>query len=234
MPRPRRCARHAFRRGSAERPQPHGTPRSKRGQPLGSRSRWPRRVRPRQSPGAGKTLVRRAAQPTRTPSAFRRPDGRTLGIGPGHPRDRRRREGETGFATAPPPTCSIGPSPGGRLPAVQGHPLRVPRAAGGVVPVPRSQDAAPGDRVPRRQRARGPRPRRRWHWRGWMTRRWATGPAALTPGMLRLRWHRTSGSSTAHSYVDLAVILDDLASPWDELRRMDEILWQHTLGRPGQ
>jgi predicted nucleotidyltransferase len=37
--------------------------------------------------------------------------------------------------------------------------------------------------------------------------------------------------SDAHpeSDVDLAVILDDMASPWDELRLMDEVLWRRTL-----
>jgi hypothetical protein len=27
----------------------------------------------------------------------------------------------------------------------------------------------------------------------------------------------------------LAVILDEVVSPWQELRRMDEVLWRHTL-----
>jgi hypothetical protein len=31
------------------------------------------------------------------------------------------------------------------------------------------------------------------------------------------------------SDVDLAVILDQVASQWEELRRMDEVLWRHTL-----
>jgi predicted nucleotidyltransferase len=31
------------------------------------------------------------------------------------------------------------------------------------------------------------------------------------------------------SDLDLAVILDELRSPWEELRRMDDILWRHTL-----
>ncbi len=31
------------------------------------------------------------------------------------------------------------------------------------------------------------------------------------------------------SDLDLAVILETFASPWDELRQMDEILWRHTL-----
>jgi hypothetical protein len=37
------------------------------------------------------------------------------------------------------------------------------------------------------------------------------------------------GDSHPDSDVDVAVILDEVASPWDELRRMDEILWRHTL-----
>lgn len=37
------------------------------------------------------------------------------------------------------------------------------------------------------------------------------------------------GDAHPHSDVDLAVILDDVSSPWEELRRMDEILWRHTL-----
>lgn len=37
------------------------------------------------------------------------------------------------------------------------------------------------------------------------------------------------GDAHPHSDVDVAVILDDVASPWDELRRMDQILWGHTL-----
>lgn len=37
------------------------------------------------------------------------------------------------------------------------------------------------------------------------------------------------GDAVADSDVDLAVILDDASSLWDELRRMDRIMWDHTL-----
>jgi hypothetical protein len=37
------------------------------------------------------------------------------------------------------------------------------------------------------------------------------------------------GDAVPDSDVDLAVILDEVASPWGELRRMDEVLWRHTL-----
>jgi predicted nucleotidyltransferase len=37
------------------------------------------------------------------------------------------------------------------------------------------------------------------------------------------------GEAVADSDVDLAVILDDVVSPWEELRRMDDVLWRHTL-----
>jgi predicted nucleotidyltransferase len=37
------------------------------------------------------------------------------------------------------------------------------------------------------------------------------------------------GDAVADSDVDLAVILDEIVSPWEELRRMDEVLWRHTL-----
>lgn len=37
------------------------------------------------------------------------------------------------------------------------------------------------------------------------------------------------GDAHADSDVDLAVILDEITSPWEELRRMDDILWRHTL-----
>lgn len=37
------------------------------------------------------------------------------------------------------------------------------------------------------------------------------------------------GDAHPHSDVDLAVILDGVYSPWEELRRMDDILWRHTL-----
>lgn len=37
------------------------------------------------------------------------------------------------------------------------------------------------------------------------------------------------GDAHPDSDVDLAVILDQVASPWEELRRMDDILWRHTL-----
>lgn len=37
------------------------------------------------------------------------------------------------------------------------------------------------------------------------------------------------GDNHPDSDIDLAVILDDMASPWDELRNMDGVLWRHTL-----
>jgi predicted nucleotidyltransferase len=37
------------------------------------------------------------------------------------------------------------------------------------------------------------------------------------------------GDAHPDSDVDLAVILDHVVSPWEELRRMDEVLWRHTL-----
>lgn len=37
------------------------------------------------------------------------------------------------------------------------------------------------------------------------------------------------GDAHPDSDVDLAVVLEDMSSPWEELRRMDEILWRHTL-----
>ena len=37
------------------------------------------------------------------------------------------------------------------------------------------------------------------------------------------------GDAHPDSDVDLAVILKELRSPWEELRRMDDVLWRHTL-----
>lgn len=37
------------------------------------------------------------------------------------------------------------------------------------------------------------------------------------------------GDAHPDSDIDLAVILDELSSPWEELRRMDDILWRHTF-----
>jgi len=37
------------------------------------------------------------------------------------------------------------------------------------------------------------------------------------------------GDAHPESDLDLAVVLDAVASPWEELRRMDEVLWRHTL-----
>lgn len=37
------------------------------------------------------------------------------------------------------------------------------------------------------------------------------------------------GHAHPDSDVDLAVILDEVASPWEELRHMDEILWRYTI-----
>jgi hypothetical protein len=37
------------------------------------------------------------------------------------------------------------------------------------------------------------------------------------------------GDADPDSDIDLAVILDQVASPWEELRRMDDVLWRHTL-----
>lgn len=36
------------------------------------------------------------------------------------------------------------------------------------------------------------------------------------------------GDEDEDSDVDLLVVLHDLASPWTELRLMDEVLWRHT------
>ncbi len=36
------------------------------------------------------------------------------------------------------------------------------------------------------------------------------------------------GDANLDSDVDLAVILEDVSTPWEELRRMDGILWRHT------
>ena len=36
------------------------------------------------------------------------------------------------------------------------------------------------------------------------------------------------GDDDADSDVDLLVVLDEVSSPWDELRRMDDVLWRHT------
>ena len=38
------------------------------------------------------------------------------------------------------------------------------------------------------------------------------------------------GDAHAESDIDVAVILDKVDSPWDELRHMDDILWRHTEG----
>ena len=40
---------------------------------------------------------------------------------------------------------------------------------------------------------------------------------------------RARDDAHPESDIDLAVILDDMPSPWDELRRMDDLLWRHTL-----
>ncbi len=37
------------------------------------------------------------------------------------------------------------------------------------------------------------------------------------------------GDAHPDSDVDLAVVLDDMSSPWEELRLMDEILWRHSF-----
>jgi hypothetical protein len=37
------------------------------------------------------------------------------------------------------------------------------------------------------------------------------------------------GDAHPDSDVDVAVILDEVASPWEELRRMDDLLWRHTI-----
>jgi hypothetical protein len=39
-----------------------------------------------------------------------------------------------------------------------------------------------------------------------------------------------NGTATDDSDLDLAVVLRKVDSPWEESRRMDDILWQHTLG----
>jgi predicted nucleotidyltransferase len=40
---------------------------------------------------------------------------------------------------------------------------------------------------------------------------------------------RARGDDQTDSDLDLAVVLDEMSSAWDELRRMDDILWKHTL-----
>lgn len=40
---------------------------------------------------------------------------------------------------------------------------------------------------------------------------------------------RARGDAHRDSDIDVAVVLDRVESPWDELRRMDEVLWRHTL-----
>lgn len=42
---------------------------------------------------------------------------------------------------------------------------------------------------------------------------------------------RARGDARPGSDVDLAVILEDVSSSWEELRRMDHVLWRHTLER---
>ncbi len=42
-----------------------------------------------------------------------------------------------------------------------------------------------------------------------------------------------SGTATDESDLDLAVILRDVASPWDDARRMDQILWEKTPSTAG-
>jgi len=39
---------------------------------------------------------------------------------------------------------------------------------------------------------------------------------------------RARGEETDESDLDLLVVLKDMVSPWDELQRMDDILWQHS------
>jgi predicted nucleotidyltransferase len=40
-------------------------------------------------------------------------------------------------------------------------------------------------------------------------------------------WAR--GDADPESDIDLLVVLDQVDSPWEELRRMDEILWRHSF-----
>jgi predicted nucleotidyltransferase len=50
--------------------------------------------------------------------------------------------------------------------------------------------------------------------------------AGLRSVVLFGSWAR--GDAHPESDIDLLVVLDRVASPWDELRRMDEILWRHS------
>lgn len=39
---------------------------------------------------------------------------------------------------------------------------------------------------------------------------------------------RARGEESDESDLDLLVVLTDMASPWEELQRMDDVLWQHS------
>ena len=39
-------------------------------------------------------------------------------------------------------------------------------------------------------------------------------------------WARGEGAEEAD--IEIVVVLSDLRSPWEELRRMDDVLWRHT------
>lgn len=52
--------------------------------------------------------------------------------------------------------------------------------------------------------------------------------ARLRKVLLFGSWAR--GEAVPDSDIDLLVVLDRLGSPWEELRRMDEILWRHSFG----
>jgi hypothetical protein len=64
----------------------------------------------------------------------------------------------------------------------------------------------------------------------------ATAVAADLHGLYRERLvdvvlygSQARGDAVPDSDIDLAVILDEVVSPWEELRHMDDVLWRHTL-----
>lgn len=57
----------------------------------------------------------------------------------------------------------------------------------------------------------------------------SASPVRRSPGRCRALRLPRPRRRPPESDVDLAVILDNVASPWDELRHMDDVLWRHTL-----